>query len=194
MEWIKASVRPPNHYMLLPVKINGKYSIASKRYNPEDEDYFVDPTGDIWPYDQIEWLDESQSTEGVKSAEECLNSNKPYGRNWSEFLLPDQMEFFYRAMEEYKNQPLVNGIGKEEILKKAKEFYPIEFIGGGITKADRQLQQSAFIKGAQYAPQPITKEEAEKMFDKSADVFRVHVGKAMSKSKFTELLTNSFKK
>lgn len=50
----------------------------------------------------------SESQPSGKSAEECLNDNKPYGRNWSDFLLPDQMEFLYRAMEQYANQQPVN--------------------------------------------------------------------------------------
>lgn len=36
---------------------------------------------------------------------------------------------------------------------KAKELYPMEMIGGGITKSIRQFQQNAFIIGVQYASQ-----------------------------------------
>lgn len=34
-----------------------------------------------------------------KSNYEILDTHKPYGRNWSDFLLPDQIEFIYKAMQ-----------------------------------------------------------------------------------------------
>lgn len=41
----------------------------------------------------------------VMSKQAALENNKPYGRNWSDFLLPDQMEFLYKAMDNYKFEP-----------------------------------------------------------------------------------------
>lgn len=37
------------------------------------------------------------------TASEILDKHKPYGRNWSDFLLPDQMSFLLSAMEEYRS-------------------------------------------------------------------------------------------
>ena len=42
------------------------------------------------------------------TAKEKLASVKMYGRNVSEFLLPDQMEFIEIAMEEYAQQQVKN--------------------------------------------------------------------------------------
>lgn len=34
----------------------------------------------------------------------ALNNHKPYGKEWSRFLLPDQIAFLYNAFKEYANQ------------------------------------------------------------------------------------------
>lgn len=67
----------------------------------------------------------------LQTAEEILNANKPYGRNWSEFLLPDQMEFLYRAMESYAalHSYRKHGVGEGELqlnidrLKRVRNYF-----------------------------------------------------------------------
>lgn len=46
----------------------------------------------------------------IKTVTDALNNNKPYGRSWEDFLLPDQMEFLHKAFLEFITSaaPLVN--------------------------------------------------------------------------------------
>jgi len=46
-------------------------------------------------------LQQVQEDKPVQSIKTALDNNKPYGRDWEEFLLPDQMEFLHRAFKEY---------------------------------------------------------------------------------------------
>jgi hypothetical protein len=41
----------------------------------------------------------------MTAIQKALNDNKPYGRNWEDFLLPDQMEFLYKAFEQFAAPP-----------------------------------------------------------------------------------------
>jgi hypothetical protein len=63
----------------------------------------------------------------MKTELDCLNNNKPYGWNWEDFLLPDQMEFLFKAMEEYRNQsvhtpPVTDKPFTNRAVKKCAEW------------------------------------------------------------------------
>ena len=43
-----------------------------------------------------------------KVKEGILNNHKPYGKNWEDFLLPDQIAFLHKAMDEYAKNKSIN--------------------------------------------------------------------------------------
>jgi len=45
--------------------------------------------------------------------QQALDNNKPYGRSWEDFLLPDQMEFLYKAFEQFASQPPSGNLWEE---------------------------------------------------------------------------------
>jgi len=60
------------------------------------------------------------------TAKEKLASVKMYGRNVSEFLLPDQMEFIEKAMEEYAQQQVKLFAIPDVVGRSEQLFCPIK--------------------------------------------------------------------
>lgn len=93
--WVKATDRLPD-YREKFIKIEGTRSIGKRRF---DDDYFLNDSGDLFPADQVEWLDESAlpSSELIRAYKEYsqllndeLNEILPFAgmKGWN----PDRLE------------------------------------------------------------------------------------------------------
>ena len=71
----------------------------------------------------------------MNTAKQKLASVKMYGRNVSEFLLPDQLEFIEQAMEEYAKE-----FHESEVKKLVEKFCKHQGYGKYSVKEDELIK------------------------------------------------------
>lgn len=92
--WINAIQEMPEDYMTKHLKIGGTKCIGSRKYKDED-DFFVNVDGDLFPPDQVEWLDESVTPVfTLEQIKDAFNSGVDYGCNSDRRYVPDIKTYF----------------------------------------------------------------------------------------------------
>lgn len=84
MKWIKATEKLPDHYHEIPIKIcDGGPEMYALGQRQHSQEYFQDNVNlNYYPYDQIQWLDESEPVQEDQDVlwdefqEDLLNASK----------------------------------------------------------------------------------------------------------------------